>query len=548
MSYEDGQLFKTLFDQTGTSICVIKANPPEFTIVAFNQQFKISSQTSLEHAVGKPVFSIYKPEDAASEKQYEILKKGLNEAIDTKHKINLPTLYFESTENNNDLQRSWWRIEITPILNGKDSVTYLLCTTLNITDRELMRLSMEEARQHEKELYQQLQSSNEELNAANEELTTTIEELHESQEQLSQLNDELEQRVVARTQRLAESEKRLQSILDSLPQIAWTNTQNGEIDFYNKRWYDYTGLSFDETKGWGWQKIVHPDDLQNNLDSYAAILESNQPGEFEVRHKGRDGVYRWHLIRLHPLSSETDESKHWIGTAIEIDAIKKLQEQKDDFISIASHELKTPITTLKASLQLLDRMKGNPTSTRFMHLVDQANRSMHKVSTLVDELLNVNRISGTHLPLHKTVFTISELINGCCNHISLAGKHNVVILGNKQLKIKADERAIDQVIVNLVNNAVKYAPGSEDIYIIIEEEEHIAKISVKDSGPGIPRDKLPFVFDRYFQAEAIGYRKPGLGLGLYISSEIIKRHGGHIGVESELGKGSTFWFTLPLWE
>jgi PAS domain S-box-containing protein len=548
MSYEDGQLFKTLFDQANTPICVLKANPPEFTIVAFNQQFKRSSQTSVERAVGEPVFNIYRPHDKASEEQYEILKGGLYEAIDTRTKIDLPILYFESTDNDNQVQRSWWRIEITPILNGSGSVTYLLCTTLNITDRELMRLSMEEARQHEKELYEQLQSANEELNAANEELTTTVEELHESQDELRRLNDELEQRVIARTQRLAESEKRLQSILDSLPQIAWTNTKEGEIDFYNKRWYDYTGLSFDETKGWGWKKTVHPDDLQNNLDCYTDILESNQPGEFEMRQKGRDGVYRWHLIRLHPLNGETDVSKHWIGTAIEIDALKKLQEQKDDFISIASHELKTPITTLKASLQLLDRMKDNPASIKSRHLIEQANRSMHKVSTLVDELLNVNRINQTHLPLHKTVFTLSELVNGCCNHISLAGKHNVVILGNKELKINADERAIDQVIVNLVNNAVKYAPGSEDIFIIIEQEDHMAKISVKDSGPGIPRDKLPYLFDRYFQAETTGYRKPGLGLGLYICSEIIKRHGGHIGVESELGKGSTFWFTLPLWD
>jgi signal transduction histidine kinase len=126
------------------------------------------------------------------------------------------------------------------------------------------------------------------------------------------------------------------------------------------------------------------------------------------------------------------------------------------------------------------------------------------------------------------------------------GKHSIHIQGDKELEIYADEHRIDQVIVNLVNNAVKYAPDSKDIFITIEKEQDQVKIAVRDDGPGISEDKIPHLFDRYYRVHSTGYQGSGLGLGLYICAEIIKRHGGEIGVESELGKGSTFWFTLPL--
>ena len=111
--------------------------------------------------------------------------------------------------------------------------------------------------------------------------------------------------------------------------------------------------------------------------------------------------------------------------------------------------------------------------------------------------------------------------------------------------MNADDRAIDQVIVNFVTNAIKYAPLSLEIKIQIQKWENGAKLSVCDSGPGISPEQLPFVFDRYFQGAIKDFKNPGLGLGLFISSEIIKRHGGDIGVESASGRGSCFWFTLP---
>lgn len=386
------------------------------------------------------------------------------------------------------------------------------------------------------------------LAAANEEITATNEELQAANEEQLATNDELiqtQENLRNTIQDLEISKQRFQVFLDSIPQTAWASNAEGEVEYYNQRWYDYTGLTFEQTKDWGWKQVIHPDDLNYNIERLSAIIKSRRPGEFEIREKRADGVYRFHLVRLSPLFGPTGRLEQWIGTATDIDELKKLQQQKDDFISIASHELKTPLTSLKTTIQLLYRMKDRVSPEKFPQLIEQANRSMHKMTVMVDGLLNVNRVKETHLALQKEWFILSELVNACCNHITVAGKHEVVIAGDKTLKAYADENAIDQVIVNLVNNAVKYAPASKEIFIFIEQYDNTVKLSVTDSGPGIPPEQLPLIFNRYYQAGKQNYRNPGLGLGLFISSEIIKHHGGEIGAESELGKGTTFWFTLP---
>ncbi|MDB5109675.1 MAG: domain S-box protein [Mucilaginibacter sp.] len=541
------RMFEALFKQTTNPISVVKADAPLFTIVAFNEQYKKTSGTANNDIIGKAVFDVYKPWDKASEEQFDLLKAGLMNARENRQQVNLPIISFVNPANDGlTNNRTYWQFEITPILGDSGAVEYLMCVTRNVTDQELIRLSIVNAEEKERLLHEELKAVNEELAASNEELTATIEELTQSQKSLYNLNNELEQRVASRTHALAVSENRFRSILNALPQIAWTYTLNGEVDFYNQRWYDYTGLSIKPGKISAWESVIHPEDVQYCIDTFNAIVQSNKPGEFEAREKGADNIYRWHLIRMQPVFTESGFIEHWIGTATEIDALKQLQQQKEDFITIASHELKTPITTLKATLQLLDKMKDNLSQEMAPKLITQSRKSMQKISTLVDDLLNVSRLQHGSLQLNKTTFIVSELLNACCNPVSVAGTHTFHIKGDVVLQVCADEHRIDQVIVNLVNNAVKYAPDSKDVYIIIEKEENIAKVSIKDNGPGIALNKLPYLFNRYIQVDSSGYQNSGLGLGLYISSEIIKRHGGEIGVDSELGKGCTFWFTLPL--
>lgn len=297
-----------------------------------------------------------------------------------------------------------------------------------------------------------------------------------------------------------------------------------------------------------WEKfkaVIHPDDRSIRIKAHDDAIKNGHL-LYEVRVIHSDDSIHWIKVQGKVYYDTQHVPQRILGTVLDITVFKLLVQQKDDFISIASHELKTPITTLNASLQLLDKMRHSATSDIFTKMLSQSRRSMERIKTLVDDLLNVGRVQQGELPLNKTVFTLSQLLNSCCNPISVAGKHHFHIVGDKEVRVYADEQRIDQVIVNLVNNAVKYAPNSKNISLAIEKQDDMVKVSVIDYGAGIETEKLQYLFQRYYRINATGNHTSGLGLGLYISAEIIKRHGGEIGVESTLGKGSTFWFTLPL--
>ncbi|MDB5008945.1 MAG: hypothetical protein JWP45_3338 [Mucilaginibacter sp.] len=267
--------------------------------------------------------------------------------------------------------------------------------------------------------------------------------------------------------------------------------------------------------------------------------------EYQIKRLNDDAV-RWVKAIGKPYYDEQGTLLTFLGTIYDVTDTKNQDQRKDDFINIASHELRTPITSLKMSLQLLDRMKDNPSHEMFPRLIKQSRNSVQKISLLVEDLLDFGRLQEGKLELSKSCFTLFELISTCCNSITIEGKQQVIIFGDKKLQVYADEHRIDEVITNLVNNAIKYAPSSKNILLTIEKENDRAKVCVLDAGPGISPDKIPYLFDRYYQADNFKSKSSGLGLGLYISAEIIKSHGGEIGVKSELGKGSTFWFTLPL--
>jgi two-component system CheB/CheR fusion protein len=187
----------------------------------------------------------------------------------------------------------------------------------------------------------------------------------------------------------------------------------------------------------------------------------------------------------------------------------------------------------------MERMEDTP-DPKMRVLLDRANKSMGKVTALVDELLNASRMTEGELQLNKTRFNLSKAIDECCLHITEAGTYRIVTEGIKDAQVEADSERIQRVIVNFVNNAVKYAAASKDIIIRIGQEPGHIKVSVSDKGPGIAKDKVPHLFERYYRANENGGLYTGLGLGLYISAEIIRKHGGQIGADSEPGSGSTF--------
>ncbi|MFD2145755.1 ATP-binding response regulator [Mucilaginibacter antarcticus] len=418
---------------------------------------------------------------------------------------------------------------------------------LIIANKELLLQNEEKERRATElvNLSDSLHKQTEELSLANDLLIMQEVKVQAVNEQLTELNQELEFRVTARTKALTESEHRFRNMMETIPQIAWTNTIAGEFIFYNRRWYDYTGLSLEQTKDTGLRLAIHPDDLKNSSGWFTMIREKSEGGEFQLRIKRADGVYRWHLLRMMPIKDEQGETQQWVGTATDIEELRLLQQQKDDFISIASHELKTPLTSLKAALQLLDRMKEAP-SAKMLPMIVLANKSLDKVNILVADLLYASKVNEGQLHIDPKNFVLSSVILDSCQFIRAEGVYNIQTCGDMNVEVYADPVRIEQVVTNFITNAIKYAPESKQITINIKKVKGMVNVSVIDKGPGIPAEKQRFLFDRYYRVDNRGSHYTGLGLGLYICSEIVKAHHGEIGVISEVGMGSTFWFTLPV--
>ena len=225
----------------------------------------------------------------------------------------------------------------------------------------------------------------------------------------------------------------------------------------------------------------------------------------------------------------------------------KLRQQKEEFISVASHELKTPFTALKATLQVLNRMldKEDVAKDQLRLLARNAEKSSTKLTYLIADLLNTTKIEQGQLALNRTTFAAGDIMESCCSHIKAEGIYQIDFVGDQSILIYADQQKIEQVLINLINNAIKYAPRSFVITLRLDTLPSTVKITVTDQGPGIAPEHLSQLFERYFRVDGERSHASGLGLGLYISAEIVRRHGGEMGVDSTVGKGSSFWFTLP---
>lgn len=350
------------------------------------------------------------------------------------------------------------------------------------------------------------------------------------------------------SKRIADAErKKFESLADFLPELIWTADGSGSINYVNRRFAEFFGLP---SGLHGVDLIlpkVHKADRFKLVRNWLRVVHGEKSFQIEVRMQGTDQLYQWYLIRA-LANEQLDGSSKWIGSCTNIDEHVNTIQQLDEFISIASHELKTPITSLKASLQLMRKFISSENGSTLSKLQDQSNKAIEKINNLVENLLNTSNIKEGQISLNNSRFNVCSLLSNTCPHVQAEGSHNLVIDCAEDIYMYGDEHRLDQVLVNFVNNAIKYAPESKDIFLSAEHQNNNIKISVRDTGPGIPAAKLPHVFERYFRVNHAdansGYT--GLGLGLYICSEIIRRHGGRIGVDSELNKGTTFWFSIPV--
>lgn len=374
------------------------------------------------------------------------------------------------------------------------------------------------------------------------------EELEAAQNQVTRQKDELEATVKERTRALTVSREHFKLLADHITQMTWTNLPNGDMNFYNERWYNYTGLTFEESKGWGWREAIHPDDVEQFIVKYTDSLLSGRIFEAENRYRrGRDGSYRWHLNRAMPLRNESGDIVLWVGTATDIEEQKRELERKDEFIGVASHELKTPLTSLKGYLQLIMMHTKDDLPDIVKQYVSKANSAVGKLQFLVDDLLDVSKIKAGRLSYNLDVINLKNVV---ANSIEIAvhmyPAYTIEAENDTDFMIKGNAERIEQVLMNLINNAIKYSNGSKRVIVKTGKHGSCVRVSITDFGIGLSEEQKHKIFERFYRVEDKKNMTSGLGMGLYISSEIIHTHNGKIAVDSKPGEGSTFYFDLPL--
>lgn len=260
----------------------------------------------------------------------------------------------------------------------------------------------------------------------------------------------------------------------------------------------------------------------------------------------RENIHYFLRINAAPIKNKQNEIVAAVSTVDDITAEKELEQRKDDFVSMASHELKTPITSMKIYIEvLLNLCKKHQDQKAEKTLLSIKNQT-EKLQNLVSDLLDVTKIQTGKLSFNKETFDLSELISEIVDVMQGTTQQKIILTNHKEMKVYADKFRIYQVVTNLLTNAIKYSPQGKNIWINITEEKHRYLVSVKDEGIGINKTQQKKIFERLYQVTETKEKTfPGLGMGLYISKEIIKRHQGNIWVEGETGKGSTFYFTLP---
>jgi PAS domain S-box-containing protein len=370
---------------------------------------------------------------------------------------------------------------------------------------------------------------------------------------------------------LQASERRLRQMADSMAHMIWVTRPDGYHEWYNRRWYEFTGVPEGSTDGEAWNGMFHPDDQARAWARWRHSLETGESYEIEYRLRHHTGEYRWVLGRAVPIRNDWGDIERWFGTCTDIHAMRRLTEErehlleseqaarleserasrmKDEFLATLSHEIRTPLNAILGWATIL--RSGRFSASDAAQGLEAIERNARVQTQMIDDLLDMSRIVSGKLRLDVQRIDLAEVIRAAAETVEPAASARDVrvqlLLDPLAGPVSGDPNRLQQVFWNLLSNAIKFTPKGGRVQVLLERIDSHLEVSVIDTGEGIDPTFLPHVFDRFRQADATTTRRHGgLGLGLAIVKQVVELHGGTIRAKSP-GKhqGATFVVSLPL--
>ena len=344
--------------------------------------------------------------------------------------------------------------------------------------------------------------------------------------------------------------ERFRLLAETVPQKIFTTRSNGDADYFNPQWTEYTGLTFEQIRDWGWTQFVHPDDLAENIKVWKHAIATGHSFHFEHRFRRADGEYRWHISRAVALNDAKGKIVSWVGSNTDIHDIKESDRRKDEFLALLAHELRNPLAPISNALHSLRQTGAGGEAGK--PALDMMQRQVGQMVRLVDDLLDVSRISQGKMALHleriELTSCLYEAVESARPHSDRMEQELTVTLPPEPIYLNADATRLTQVVGNLLSNASKFTDRGGHVHLTLEQDDAQVVIRVQDTGIGIAADQLPRIFEMFMQIDtSLERAQTGLGIGLTLVRKLVEMHGGTIEAHSGgLARGAEFVVRLPL--
>jgi PAS domain S-box-containing protein len=347
-------------------------------------------------------------------------------------------------------------------------------------------------------------------------------------------------------QRLRESEGRFRGIIEKSAEGMLMTDESGKVEYLSPAVITLLGQEPGKLIGEQLQKLIYPDEVAE-FENKLVRLSRKEVSEIDFLQQIKAKGDRWIWIEGVAMDLREEKSiRTFVFQFRNVTNRIELELQKEDFVQITSHELKTPVTSIKGFVQVLKKRHQKEQREQDIMMLERIENQSETLVNLIEDLLDVTRIKNGSLPYHFHLLDLTAYLQEViATYETIYPTHTFEFTSSGPAFISGDKDRLAQVVSSLLNNAIKYAPGKTLVQICIGKDSGRTKLSIKDQGPGIKADQQERIFERFYGIPTLPKESyKGLGIGLYISKEIIEKHGGKIGVTSDFGKGSEFWVTL----